>query len=222
MTQFGKQLPVLIFDFGNVVAFFDYRKACDVLGRPLGLSGEALLELARTRNFVSILQQYESGAITAEAFSALFCELVGLDMTHQEFAAAWSDIFWLNEPMARLVEFLKGEGYRLVLGSNTNALHAAQFQRQFAKTLAHFDHLVLSHEVGHLKPSAEFYYACAAAAGQEPASCLFIDDLAENVEGAKAAGLSALQFTEFPKLLSDLMAAGVNISPIFESNFDGM
>ena len=216
MTQLRKQHPVLIFDFGNVVAFFDYRKACDLLGRPLGLSGEALLELARARNFVAILQQYERGAITAEAFSESFCRLVGLELPHHEFAAAWSDIFWLNEPMARLVEFLKQEGYRLILGSNTNALHAARFQKQFASTLAHFDHLVLSHEVGHLKPSAEFYLACASAAGQAPASCVFIDDLAENVEGARAAGLSALQFTEFPKLLSDLMEAGVDVSPLLE------
>ncbi|WP_406696070.1 HAD family phosphatase [Singulisphaera sp. Ch08] len=217
MTQLRKPRPVLIFDFGNVVAYFDYRKACDVLGRPLGLSGEALLELARSRNFVAILQEYESGAITPERFSERFCKLVGLELPHQEFAAAWSDIFWLNEPMAQLVEFLKQQGYRLVLGSNTNALHAARFQSQFAQTLAHFDHLVLSHEIGHLKPSAEFYHACAKVAGEVPASCLFIDDLAENVEGAKAAGLSALHFTEFPKLLSDLVAAGVDVSPLLEN-----
>lgn len=213
MTQLTKPRPVLIFDFGNVIAFFDYQRACDQLGRPLGLSGEALLELARARNFVAILQRYERGAITAEAFSKSFCQLVGLDLPHHEFAAAWSDIFWLNEPMAQLVAFLKRAGYRLILGSNTNVLHAERFREQFATTLAHFDHLVLSHEVGHLKPSAEFYLACAAAAGEEPASCLFIDDLAENVEGARAAGLAALQFTEFPRLLSDLAQAGIAVPP---------
>ncbi|SIO62067.1 putative hydrolase of the HAD superfamily [Singulisphaera sp. GP187] len=214
MTLFKKPHPVLIFDFGNVVAYFDYQKACDVLGRPFGLSGADLLERARTRNYVAILQQYERGALTAEEFSERFCTLVGLDLSHQEFAAAWSDIFWLNEPIARLVEYLKQQGYRLVLGSNTNALHAAQFQNQFAETLAHFDHLVLSHEIGHLKPSAEFYLACASVAGEAPATCLFIDDLAENVDGAKAAGLSALHFTEFPTLLNDLRAAGIDVPSI--------
>jgi epoxide hydrolase-like predicted phosphatase len=218
MTQFKRRLPILIFDFGNVVAFFDYRKACDALGQPLGLSGEALLEMARSRNFTAIVQQYERGAITAEVFSERVCALVDLSVSHEEFASAWSDIFWLNEPVAHLVGFLKRQGYTLVLGSNTNGLHAAQFRQQFASTLAHFDQLVLSHEVGHLKPSAEFYLACAAAAGADPASCIFIDDLAENVEGAKAAGLSALHFNSFPKLLSDLQAVGVDVSPLLESN----
>ncbi len=141
MNQLRKPHSVLIFDFGNVVAYFDYRRAGDVLGRPLGLSGEALLEMARAKNFMTLLQHYESGRITPEAFSSRFCELVGLQVSYQEFAAAWSDIFWLNEPIARLVRFLKAEGYRLVLGSNTIALHAAQFRKQFASTLAHFDHM---------------------------------------------------------------------------------
>ena len=33
--------PALIFDFGNVVAFFDYLKACERLGPKLGLTAEA-------------------------------------------------------------------------------------------------------------------------------------------------------------------------------------
>lgn len=214
MNQLRKPHPVLIFDFGNVVAYFDYRKAGDILGRPLGLSGEALLEMARAKNFMTLLQHYESGQIKPEVFSEQFCDLVGLKVSYQEFAAAWSDIFWLNEPIARLVGFLKAEGYCLVLGSNTNALHAAQFRKQFASTLVHFDHLVLSHEVGHLKPSVEFYRTCASVANQEPAACLFIDDLAENVAGAQTAGLAALHFTSYPQLLNDLMAAGVNVAPL--------
>lgn len=211
MTQFKTRLPILIFDFGNVVAFFDYGKACEVLGQPIGISGEALLEMARSRNLTAVVQEYESGKITAEDFSKRVCALVDLDVSYEDFAAAWSDIFQLNEPIARLVAWLKRQGYTLVLGSNTNGLHAAQFRRQFAPTLAHFDHLVLSHEVGHLKPSADFYLACAAAAGVAPGSCVFIDDLAENVDGAQAAGLSAIQYESVPKLLGDLQALGLDL-----------
>ena len=54
--------------------------------------------------------------------------------------------------MARLVADLKRQGYTLLLGSNTNILHARFFRRHFAETLDHFDHLVFSYEVGELKP----------------------------------------------------------------------
>jgi len=203
--------PALIFDFGNVVAHFDYRKATDKLGARLGLSGEALLDRLRPLGFSDLVKRYESGGMAAEAFTSAVSALVGLEITHGEFAAAWSDIFTANESIAPLIASLKGSGYRLVLGSNTNDLHAGHFRRQFAATLDHFDRLVLSYEVGHIKPSTAFYLACAEAAGAEPGDCLFIDDLPENVEGARAAGLIGILYQDTGGLIRDLAANGVEI-----------
>ncbi len=211
MTDPSTRRTALIFDFGNVVAHFDYRRACDVLGAPLGLTGAAFLERVQDLGFAPIVREYESGRMTAETFSEAVRTLAGLVIPHAEFAAAWSDIFTLNEPVARLIGELKARGYTLVLGSNTNDLHATQFRRQFAETLAHFDRLVLSYEVGHIKPASAFYEACAAAAGRPAAECIFIDDLPENVEGARAAGLQALLYRDTESLRDDLIALGIEL-----------
>lgn len=204
-----RKQPAIIFDFGNVIAHFDYRKAAGRLGDRLGISGEELLERLRPLGFSDLLKSYESGKIPAEAFSKGVSDLIGLEVTHDEFAVAWADIFTANESIAPLVAALKSAGYTLVLGSNTNDLHAAQFRRQFAGTLDHFDRLVLSYEVGHIKPSAAFYLACAEAAGAEPSDCVFIDDLAENVEGASSAGLVGVLYTTTDRLIAELEAIGV-------------
>lgn len=201
--------PALIFDFGNVVAHFDYGRACARLGRPRGVSGATLLDRARAAGFTPLVQQYERGLIAAERFSAEFSARIGLDIPHAEFAAAWSDIFELNQSVARLLELLKRQGYTLVLGSNTNELHATQFRRQFAETLAHLDRLVLSFEVGHIKPAAEFYEACVQAAGAPAGSCVFIDDAIANVEGARAAGLQAVHYRDPDSLRAELRRLGV-------------
>jgi putative hydrolase of the HAD superfamily len=201
----------LIFDFGNVVAHFDYREACATIGRRLGMPGDALLDRLRAGGLLPLAQRYERGQIDSETFSRSVGSLIDREIPHDEFAAAWSDIFWLNRPVADLIPFLKGRGYTLVLGSNTNDLHATQFRRQFADTLAHFDRLVLSYEIGHLKPSAPFYHACAEAAGAPPAGCVFIDDLPENVEGARSAGLSGLVYRDFPGLIDALRELGVEV-----------
>ena len=203
--------PALIFDFGNVVAHFDYRKAASKLGSRLGLSGEELLERLRPLGFSDLLKTYESGKISAEAFSRGVSDLIGLAISHDEFVAAWADIFRANDSLAPLFGFFKGKGYTLVLGSNTNDLHAAQFRRQFAETLGQFDRLVLSYEVGHVKPSTAFYLACAEAAGADPGDCVFIDDLPENVEGARAAGLVGLLYQSTDRLLVDLEEIGVEV-----------
>jgi glucose-1-phosphatase len=203
--------PALIFDFGNVVAHFDYRKAASKLGARVGLSGEELLDRLRPLGFSDLLKSYESGKIPAEAFSKGVSAMIGHEIAHQEFVAAWADIFTPNESIAPLFGFFKREGYTLVLGSNTNDLHASQFRRQFAETLTHFDRLVLSYEVGHVKPSSAFYLACAEAANADPADCVFIDDMAENVEGAKAAGLVGVLYQSTEGLLRDLESLGVKV-----------
>lgn len=203
--------PALIFDFGNVVAFFDYALACQTLGGRLGLTGEAFLTILRERGLMNVVHAFESGSIPAEEFTRSVERLAGLDLDHAEFEASWGDIFTLNRPVAALVGALKAQGYPLVLGSNTNEIHARQFRRQFADTLDLFDHLVLSYEIRRLKPSAAFYLTCAEASGARPEECVFIDDLPENVEGARQAGLDAILYREVPSLISALRARGVTV-----------
>lgn len=205
--------PALIFDFGNVLAFFDYARACEGFGRRLGLSGPEFLERLRSAGFADWVKRYEAGAIGCREFSAATARLAGLEIGHDEFAAAWGDIFTLNEPVARLASELREAGYRLVLGSNTNKIHADHFRPRFADALAAFDRLVLSFEVGAIKPSASFYHACADAAGCPRDECLFIDDLPENVEGARAAGLQGLLFRDADQLRHDLGARGILAGP---------
>jgi putative hydrolase of the HAD superfamily len=206
-----RRQPALIFDFGNVVAFFDYARACKIFGEKLGLSGEAFLVLLRSRGLTPIVERYERGVISASEFSKAFCQLAGFKIVHTEFAAAWTDIFWLNRPVSDLIKSLRGRGYTLVLGSNTNDMHAGHFRVEFADTLAHFDELVLSYEIGHVKPSEPFYRACAEAARAEPHECVFIDDMPENVAGARAAGLMGVRFWDVPALVADLQTLGVDV-----------
>lgn len=208
-----KKTPALIFDFGNVVAHFDYARAADTLGAPLGISGVELLGRARAAGFDELVKVYERGEMSATDFSTRTMGLVGLDLTHEAFAAAWADIFRPNAPVVELLPGLKRAGYTLVLGSNTNDLHAAQFRAQFADALAPFDAMVLSYQIGHIKPSVGFYRACAEAAGVAPGDCVFIDDLAENVAGARAAGLRGITYRadDHPGLPRMLRAEGVEV-----------
>lgn len=201
--------PAVIFDFGNVVGFFDYLKICARLGPRLGLSGEAFRTRIAERGFAELLGRFESGKITPEDFATEVMTLSGLNLPYPEFVTAWQDIFWLNEPVAQLIADLDDAGYLLLLGSNTNVLHSTYYRRQFAATLDRFDHLVLSHEVGHMKPDSRFYEACVAAANRPAASCIFVDDLLENVEGARRAGLAGVHYLDTPALVAELARLGV-------------
>lgn len=205
--------PAIIFDFGNVVAFFDYQRACDRLGAHVGENGEEFRERIMERGFADLARQFECGRVTAAEFERKALMQCGLEVTCDQFRAAWQDIFWLNEPVAGLIGHLKSADYLLILGSNTNVLHADYFRRQFAATLAHFDRLILSYEVGAMKPDASFYQACVAAARRPAGSCVFVDDLEENVAGARRAGLAAVRYIDTPTLIADLRCHGVELAP---------
>lgn len=206
--------PALIFDFGNVLAFFDFEKATARLGPRVGLTGRELLDRLRDVGFHSLHAEFERGELGAEVFSQRFAELIRMTVTHEEFAVAWADIFTANESIVPIVAELKRRGYRLILGSNTNSIHAERFKEQFATTLAYFDRLILSYEVGVMKPHREFYLACASAAEMAPEDCIFIDDLAENIAGAEAVGMRGIIYRSSDNLREHLQALTVELNPL--------
>ncbi len=146
-----------------------------------------------------MLKAYESGGMTSESFHLRICEMTGLECDFERFADDWRHIFWANEPVHRLIDGLRGLGYTLVLGSNTNPLHAAHFREQFAETSSATSTGWSSPiEVGHVKPATEFYLACATAAARPPGESVFIDDLAENVQGAERGGANRRSLPDSP------------------------
>jgi glucose-1-phosphatase len=203
--------PVLIFDFGNVIASFDYLLAWEKFGHRLGQSGSELRALLHRRGFADLHGRFEAGRMLPEEFALNLMTIGEFEMPYVEFVAIWEDIFQLNEPVAQLITSLKSRGYTLLLGSNTNVLHSTYYRQKFVPPFDQFDRLVLSHEVGHMKPDRRFYEACVAVANVPPSSCVFIDDMPENVEGARQAGLDAIQYRTTRMLIDDLRSRGVEV-----------
>jgi putative hydrolase of the HAD superfamily len=201
-------IKTIAFDFGRVVGFFDHSLTTKRLASGGGLAADEMHAFL----FGGPLEDdYESGRISTSEFLKRVRETCRLTCSDDLIAAAWADIFWPNLEVCALLPRLKPR-YRLLLGSNTNELHARHFCRQFAAWLRPFDALVLSHEVGVRKPKAGFFEHCTRLAGCGPAECLFIDDLADNVAGARACGWQGLRYTGFPDLCNQLTNLGVEIA----------
>ena len=114
----------------------------------------------------------------------------------QALTDAWNAML-LPFPEAHLplLEAL-GDGYRIFLLSNTNALHIRyveqDFQRRFPGRkpfLQHFEKAYLSHELHLRKPQPEIYTHVLRDAGLDADGTLFVDDRAENIAAAAALGI---------------------------------
>ncbi|MCP4382383.1 MAG: HAD family phosphatase [Hyphomicrobiales bacterium] len=75
--------------------------------------------------------------------------------------------------------------------------------------LRRFRGVTVSGQVGLVKPDAAIYRHHHESLGLDPATTLFFDDVAANVEGAQSAGWQAERFESPEKLLDDLARYGL-------------
>jgi putative hydrolase of the HAD superfamily len=193
----------IILDLGNVLVFHDNALLFRRLGARAGLPpAEAERRLAGTGWTAA-----NRGLLGAEGIRRDVCGSLGVDLPAEEFNALWSSHFTVHEAVLPRVEGLVGR-VKLVLLSNTNALHAA-FLRPKLPVLERFDHLVLSCEVGFVKPEPAIYQEALARAGCAPEEAAFFDDMPEFVHAASALGIRGHLFTTAESFDAQLKEMGL-------------
>ena len=89
-----------------------------------------------------------------------------------------------------LARSLRSSGIAVALATNQQA-YRSQFMTSELGYTEHFDHLLYSCELGHSKPSSEYFSSALERLMIEPAQALFIDDHETNVSAARNCGLQA-------------------------------
>jgi FMN phosphatase YigB (HAD superfamily) len=197
-------LDAIIFDIGNVLLRFDFS---------LVVRRVAPFCSASVAQFDSLLEPLkialESGKINGETFLSEASHAIGYTGKPSVLRAAWQEIFTPIEATHALVEQLHGS-LPLFLLSNTNDLHAEYFLSRYP-VFGRFTDAVYSHECGLMKPDASIYRHALEKFGLRAEGVFFIDDLAPNVEAARASGWRTHHYREdsHDQLLSDLATAGV-------------
>lgn len=201
-------IRTLLFDFGNVVAFFDHQRAVAQLARH---SDRAPAELMLELYGGPIEDDYEVGKLSTAEY-VREAKLNGrLTCTDEQFRTMFCDIFWPNPEVIDLLPAL-AKHYRLVLASNTNDAHFTKYTAQFAGELKPFAHLVASHHAGARKPHPEFFAYAHRFAGAEPHECLFVDDLPVNIEAAERFGWKGVVYRPGGSLAKQLREHGIRLA----------
>jgi len=132
---------------------------------------------------------------------------------HAELIARWREGWpeMLRGEIAGTVAVLDELGSRgRRLYALTNFSHETwPIARARFEFLARFEDVVVSGEVGMVKPDPRIYRLAIERCRLEPARTVFVDDLPANVEAARGEGLHAVHFTTPERLRDDLVALGV-------------
>lgn len=98
-----------------------------------------------------------------------------------------------DEPVWALADGFRTAGGRTALLSNSGPEVMARVRADRALE-TRFDAVVISSEVGLTKPCAGIFRLCLERLGLPAGATLFVDDRADNVEGAARVGLRTLHF----------------------------
>lgn len=195
----------ILFDLGRVLIHFDFHRGYRALE---GLCPYTAAEIPRKLAGTGLVERFETGLIEPREFVEEMSRILELRVDYAQFSEIWSCIFTHELLPESLLEALRRR-YRLVLLSNTNALHFEMLRGSYAHLLRHFDELVLSYEVKAMKPREEIFRAAVAAAQCRPEECFYTDDIAAYVEGARKLGIDAVLFESREQIEGAMRARGI-------------
>jgi glucose-1-phosphatase len=175
--------PLFILDMGGVVS-----RATDVvpeIARHLGLVEAEFLRLAGKD-----LGGLQVGAVSPELFWRRFAEASGIPVRDELWGLFFRPV--LDPDVVAVIGRLRSRG-RVVCGTNTVAPHYAIHAGQGDYDC--FDAVYASHQMGVAKPDPAFYLRILTEEGATPEDAFFVDDVAANVEAARALGIAGHVFT---------------------------
>jgi putative hydrolase of the HAD superfamily len=195
----------LVFDLGNVIINIDP----DLTLRKFKEYGVTNFdEMYTILRQTDVFDRLDTGKIILPEFRRAIRDFTHSSITDAQIDNAWCAMLLdFPEENADLLRKLRAEGYKLYLLSNTNEIHIDYYtkymERQFGCNLLAelFDHTFYSHETGCRKPNCEAFEYVLRAEGLKPAETLFIDDLENNVAGARQTGLQAYHHPKGDRLI---------------------
>jgi putative hydrolase of the HAD superfamily len=189
-------IRAVIFDLGRVLVAIDDTLLVEHLFK--GLDAADTQQLARRTMADPAMVEFNSGRMTPQAFYEKMRRTYRWKLTFNEFKSLWCRIFYPMDGMEALISQLRGK-VTLGLLSDTDPLHWSHIVTAWP-WISGFENPTLSYQVGVMKPDPEIYRTAAKNVHTPPENCLYIDDLADNIEGAHVVGMNAVRFETIAQL----------------------
>jgi FMN phosphatase YigB (HAD superfamily) len=195
--------PVVVFDFGGVIAEANRTKMANFLIDSLNINKDELSNAFRD-------MQNQGG--TEEQFWKQFAITKHVVLPNDwinQFGIIIQDSITEIPGTLNLVKELKAQCYQTAILSDMTQYQAEIIRKNGYFDL--FDPVVLSHENRVKKPNLEAFQILLKKLNKPASSVIFIDDRIENVEAAKTQGIDAIHFINPKHLKEELERRGFNL-----------
>ena len=202
----SKVIDAVVFDFGGVLTLAPPDHHFETLGDLCGLD----LEILR-REYKRQRPDYDRGTINSREYWSRVADSRGkpaepqvISSLFEADAEGWNRI---NQPVLEWVFSLQAAGMRTGILSNMPRDVLGWIKERF-EWIDRFEVRIFSCDLGANKPEPAIFRECLDALSLQGDRVLFIDDIAENVEGAKRAGFRTVLFRSFEDCLEEIYRQG--------------
>lgn len=180
-------MQAVLFDLGRVLVHYDHQQVVAATASLAQLPVEAVQQYLR-----DYTHALGVGELDAEEFHTLFCAHFGVTLLFDDFITALAAGIRRDETaLAYALSLQQRPATTVAIISNTNAAHVLWLDEHLPELRA-FDLVMMSNEVGLIKPDPAIFTTALDLLDIAPAQAIFIDDIAENVEAARALGIAGI------------------------------
>ena len=156
-----------------------------------------------------VYEQHERGEIGSIEFYHYVSEHIEMELSFEQFKEGWNET--LVAPFPQTIGLLHKLKNRIPLYmlSNSNPMHKQHWEKNFADELAPFNYIFVSSDLGYRKPEVDAYLHVVEVLNISPEKFVFFDDLAGNVEAARAVGMQAVQVRSPADITSFVVSSGL-------------
>ena len=202
------QIELVLFDMDNVLCTYDRKARARRLAEISGGTEDSVYRAIWESGFE---QEADAGSMSRLEYLQAFGERIGYSLTLDEWLEARRVSTGPDHAMLEIVDRLCSTVDVAILTNNTElVVDHIDFLCPALRPLFG-SRIYASAQFRAAKPDIACYHACLAALDRRPQSVLFVDDLAENVAGAKVAGLHAHHFTSMEAWRGELARHGFDL-----------
>ena len=194
-------IRAVLFDMGGVIVRTEYQAPRQHLAERLGMEYDDLVKIVFDSDSG---YQASIGAITADEHWASV--LKRLKRPAPEMEAIRHEFFAGDIIDRTLVDFLRSLRGKYKTGLISNAWGDLRDYIVREKLDDAFDHMIISAEVGAVKPDAKIYQVALEQVGVKPKEMVFVDDFAVNIQGCEKVGIKGILFKDPDSAIRQLKA----------------
>ena len=199
-------ITAIIFDYGNVLIEWNPRY---VYNRYFHNDPKGMENFFKEVDFMGWNALQDKGRSFKEGVADLSAQFPHHAHLIQAYHDHWKDSIGVAyTDTVDIMKHLKAKGYPLYGLSNWSA-ETFPYAREKYDFFDLFDGMVISGEVGYVKPEPQIYHLMLEKIGKPAEECLFIDDSLPNINQANTMDFNTIHFSSPEQLKQDLIQLGL-------------